>query len=141
MISLVSLFAQMIFDACDPASIKTDTGCFTNPPNQLNLGTVCLPTHLPANLVLENTVERIHHHMTYADSRISQFTLPPSEGSASADDGSGPRNVCIIRGENVVLLGEIVSFNGLVLLELMLYHILTWRACFGRWGLGFGFGG
>lgn len=41
-----------------------------------------------ANLVLEDTVERIHHATSYGDI---------------------PRGVFLIRGENVVLLGEIVS--------------------------------
>jgi len=41
-----------------------------------------------ANLVLEDTVERIYHGSAYAESRHGLF---------------------LIRGENVVLLGEIVS--------------------------------
>lgn len=43
-----------------------------------------------ANLVLEDTVERIHHASSYGDI---------------------PRGVFLIRGENVVLLGEIVSLS------------------------------
>jgi len=39
-----------------------------------------------ANLVLEDTIERIYHGSTYADMRVGVF---------------------LIRGENVVLLGEI----------------------------------
>ena len=43
-----------------------------------------------ANLVLEDTVERIYHGSAYAESRHGLF---------------------LIRGENVVLLGEIVSIH------------------------------
>lgn len=39
---------------------------------------------------MENTLERMYHGDTYADI---------------------PRGVYLIRGENVVLLGEVVSFN------------------------------
>ena len=49
----------------------------------------CLLTDLPeANLVLDDTIERIYHGSEYAEQRVGLF---------------------IIRGENVVLLGEIVS--------------------------------
>lgn len=40
-----------------------------------------------ANLVLEDTIERIYHGQTYADDPVGLF---------------------LIRGENVVLLGEVV---------------------------------
>lgn len=43
---------------------------------------------ITANVVLENTIERIHVGKQYGDI---------------------PRGVFIVRGENVVLLGEIVS--------------------------------
>ena len=44
-------------------------------------------TRLPANLVLEDTVERIYHQNVFAERKQGLF---------------------LIRGENVVLLGEIV---------------------------------
>jgi len=49
---------------------------------------------LPANLVLEDTVERIYHGNSYAENWHGLF---------------------LIRGENVVLLGEIVRFSHLAL--------------------------
>lgn len=45
--------------------------------------------HGPANIVLENAVERIYVKEVYADI---------------------PRGVFLVRGENVLLLGEIVCF-------------------------------
>lgn len=45
-------------------------------------------TNLPANFLLESTVERLHHKFEYSDVDIG---------------------VLLIRGENVVALGEIVS--------------------------------
>jgi len=47
------------------------------------------PTFVLANLVLEDTVERIYHGDSYAENWHGLF---------------------LIRGENVVLLGEIVCF-------------------------------
>jgi len=49
---------------------------------------------LPANLVLEDTVERIYHGSSYAENWHGLF---------------------LIRGENVVLLGEIVRCSHLAL--------------------------
>jgi len=49
-----------------------------------------LPCTLIANLVLHQTVERIHVGKKYGDI---------------------PRGIFVVRGENVVLLGEIVSEN------------------------------
>lgn len=51
-----------------------------------------------ANLVLTQTIERLFH--------------PPSRSYAQTD-----RGVFLIRGENVVLLGEIVSPRSLVTLQ------------------------
>ena len=55
-----------------------------------------------ANLVLQSTIERI-------------FVPPPSTGSTPSSDGSSqpglyadvPRGIFLVRGENVLLLGEI----------------------------------
>ena len=48
----------------------------------------CFSVLFPANLVLEDTVERIYHQDVFAEQWVGLF---------------------LIRGENVVLLGEIVS--------------------------------
>jgi small nuclear ribonucleoprotein (snRNP)-like protein len=48
-------------------------------------------THPAANLVLTDTVERIYHRDVFAEQRMGLY---------------------LIRGENVVLLGEIVSGPG-----------------------------
>lgn len=53
-------------------------------------GTVEASFPPPANLVLEDTVERIYHQNVFAEVW---------------------RGLFLIRGENVVLLGEIVSFG------------------------------
>ena len=49
----------------------------------------------PANLVLQGTIERIHVGKKYGDI---------------------PRGVFVVRGENVVLLGEIVSSTVTIML-------------------------
>lgn len=54
-----------------------------------------------ANLVLHKTIERIHVGKEYGDI---------------------PRGIFIVRGENVVLLGEIVSFK-LQITDCSVYHI------------------
>ena len=51
---------------------------------------VCSSSPLSANLVLEDTVERIYHQDVFAEQWVGLF---------------------LIRGENVVLLGEIVSIH------------------------------
>ena len=51
---------------------------------------VCSSSLLSANLVLEDTVERIYHQDVFAEQWVGLF---------------------LIRGENVVLLGEIVSIH------------------------------
>jgi hypothetical protein len=56
-------------------------------------------TEIPANLVLEDTVERIYHDNAYAENWHGLF---------------------LIRGENVVLLGEVVCFSD----PFMLMHII-----------------
>ena len=48
------------------------------------------PPRFPANLVLEDTVERVYHKDVFAEQWVGLF---------------------LIRGENVVLLGEIVSIK------------------------------
>ena len=53
---------------------------------------VCSPSLPSANLVLEDTVERIYHQDVFAEQWVGLF---------------------LIRGENVVLLGEIVSIHKL----------------------------
>lgn len=57
-----------------------------------------------ANLVLHRTIERIHVGKEYGD--IS-------------------RGVFIVRGENVVLLGEIVSFRFNILFKEFYFHIVV----------------
>lgn len=69
-----------------------------------------IPSLFAANLVLEDTVERIYHGSSYADTRVGLF---------------------LIRGENVVLLGEVVSIlcfhkYGTNIQECT-NRILTWR--------------
>lgn len=69
--------------------------------NNLNLR----PAHTlvpAANLVLESAVERFHHphYPIYGDRPIGMKLHVP---------GQAEQNVELIRGENVVLLGEVVS--------------------------------
>ena len=56
--------------------------------NSFSFSFFCVPPPLSANLVLEDTVERIYHQDVFAEQWVGLF---------------------LIRGENVVLLGEIVS--------------------------------
>ena len=58
----------------------------------------------PANLVLEDTVERIYHQDVFAEQWVGLF---------------------LIRGENVVLLGEIVSIKKPS--PVIPYYTYTWR--------------
>ena len=62
-----------------------------------------------ANLVLEDTVERIYHGAEFAEQHVGLF---------------------IIRGENVVLLGEIVSLSTFLMLRSSSQHSMA--AGFGR---------
>lgn len=80
---------DVTFDCYHPHSLARSL----RPPSAkiLLLGNLCLRSLLHlilANLVLEDTVERIYHANNYGDIT---------------------RGVFLIRGENVVLLGEIVS--------------------------------
>ena len=73
----------------------------------------CVLTHSPrfiANLVLEDTVERIYHQDVFAEQWVGLF---------------------LIRGENVVLLGEIVSVKKSLPLRFML-HIYVAGAVFSQ---------
>lgn len=57
---------------------------------------------ISANLVLHRTIERIHVGKKYGDI---------------------PRGIFIVRGENVVLLGEVVRFsNSLMFAEMQKYN-------------------
>ena len=56
-----------------------------------------------ANFLLESTIERLHYKLEFADRDIGELTSCISQRKSSSS------GVLLIRGENVVALGEIVS--------------------------------